>query len=199
MLGSPKASASASTRLHTAARLIKLLLLGALAWSLGSTSVAAYDDQAGISVSAGYGHIEVDSAYGADGASLSLGGNYGLGDTFTLRGGVGYALHPAAGDREGLHLGLVQAEILYTLDLLQFVPFFGIGADLMISAPMASEGVFTDAGGHLVVGGDYWLNREWIVGLDLRAIYLPVSFDGANANPVYVSASLRLSRQFELF
>jgi len=55
-----------------------------------------------------------------------------------------------------------------------------------------------ELGLHVVLGADYLLSREWVIGLDVRPHFLPLTVAEGRLEPVYITANLRLSYLFEL-
>lgn len=166
---------------------VALLLTSVL---VSVSAVKAYDDQASIDVAAGYSHVPAGTGLPSPGALLSLGGGYGLGDMFVLRGSLGYALHLDADQRASV--GRARVEMAYALDVLSVVPFFGLGGGAYL---YDVDGVTVAPSGHALAGLDVLLTREWNMGLDLRMGFLLTSTDTF----AVTEAELRLSRMFELF
>jgi hypothetical protein len=153
---------------------------------LDSRPAFAYEDQATLGLGLGYAH-----AFGlspAPGAAVALSASLGLGQTLTARALAGYALHPA---RRPLHVGLAGAELLYVIDVIELVPWFGLGADGVLRA-QAGE-LEPELAAHAVLGLDYLVSRELTLSLELRPYVLLTDLDG---EPVYgaviVSASWML-------
>lgn len=171
----------------------RFCLLFAAVWVLsGPAGVRAYEEHASLDMGLGYSLL-VGSAYPLrHGAAAELGAGIGLSEHTVLRGNLGYAtlLHHS----EIEPIGRLRVEGLYLLDVLQVVPFFGIGATATTAAESVAR-VPLRAGGHLVLGVDYLLTRSWVFGVDLRSALL---FEGARLRSA-TDLSLRLSRMFETF
>ncbi len=167
-------------------------LIAALAWQLlVSPSAHAYEDQASLDGALGYVLLVDPDGDPRQGPGITLGAGLGLSDLGILRADVGYAALFAQGALR--HAGRVRAEGVYLIDVLQFVPFFGLGASLLVT-----EGVDhaqLRPGGHLVFGVDYLVSRTWILGLDVRS---GVLLDGTHALSA-TDVALRVSRLFETF
>jgi hypothetical protein len=165
-----------------------------LACAAAAVPARAYEDQLTFDVTAGYGNVPLDGALPTHGALLGVAGSLGLDDAFSLRAQVSYGFHPSAA--EDFHLLIGGAEVIYLLDILEVVPFGGLGLDALGTSRGGRVGV--DFGAHIVLGVDYLLSREMLIGLDLRSYYLPlnVSFDAID--PIYLSANLRLSWIFDM-
>jgi hypothetical protein len=123
-------------------------------------------------------------------ASLDVGAALGLSDMFVLRGAVGYAgLFEAGVQAQG---GRARAELAYLIDVLRWVPYFGVGASLWLHD---HDGLQVRPAGHVLFGLDFLYNRTWTLGIDLRTglILEPEGLSSAS------EAQLRLSRMFDLF
>ena len=147
---------------------------------------AAYEDQATLGVGLGYAH-----AFGVDpasGAMLALSGSVGLGETLAARALLGYALHPSD---EPLHVGVAGAELVYLIDVIELVPWFGLGADAVLRA-RAGE-LRPELAAHAVLGLDYLVSRALTLTLELRPYVMLTDLDGAPAyGAVIVSATWML-------
>lgn len=167
-----------------------IVLLGLCAHAFGAVShVRAYDDQASAEIALGYVHVAPDGPLPAAGTELTLGAGYGLGDMFVLRSSLGYGLQIESARR--VSVGRARVEVAYLLDVLSFVPFFGGGASALL---FSSDGFEVAPAGHLLVGGDWLITREWTAGLDVRIGMFAVSRDVFSAT----EAQLRLTRMFDL-
>ena len=161
---------------------------------LSPTSAYAYEEQLTLGVDLGYGGVLANDALPAHGLSFGFGGSWGLNDAWTVRGHLGWSYHP--GDPV-LHVGILGAEVLYVVDILTWVPFVGLGLDGIGTVVDGSFGM--DLGAHAVVGLDYVINRDWIVGTDIRAYVLPFELAENGVDPVYLTATLRVSKVFALY
>jgi len=166
------------------------------AWLLESGRARAYEEQASLDAALGYALV-VDDEVSAQGASVELGASWGLSDTYVARANVGYAslVEETYAGRAVQHLGRLRVEALYLLDVLEVVPFLGLGASLT-NSPDDSAQLPVRVGGHLVFGVDYLVSRSWIVGLDVRAALL---FEGNGQMLNATDVALRVSRMFETF
>jgi hypothetical protein len=176
------------------ARYRKAFCLG-LALALGlatSGSARAYEDQASLDLALGYTLLLDSNTLPEQGVALDLGGSFGISDIAIVRGLAGYA---PLFDGEGIaHAGRLRVEALYLVDVLQFVPFFGLGANLLL-ADDRTDTLLLRPGGHIVLGADYLISRSLTIGLDVRTGVALERGEVMNNTDV----SLRLSRMFETF
>jgi hypothetical protein len=160
------------------------MLGGALLCCLSSPGrVYAYEDQQTIGVGAGYAHSISDTAP-ASGARLELSASIGLSLAWTARARLSYALHP---DADPLHVGMATVELLYIIDVLEFVPYFGAGTSGLVSA--RNDGVHAYPAVHAVLGVDYLMSRELTFELDVSAHALLTALD---TDPLYLTATVSL-------
>jgi hypothetical protein len=156
--------------------------------------VSAYEDQGTLGVEAGYGVVVItDTTLPQHGALFGLELGFGLGDQFTVRAHADYGYHPG---EDEMHLVLFGAEVLYLLDIVQVVPYFGLGIDGIATVYQDAAGL--ELGFHLTVGVEYLLSRHWLVGLDVRPHFLPITLAEGRVDPVYIAATLRVSWLFDL-
>ena len=168
-------------------------LLGALV-TCSPQGAAAYEDQTLLGLDLSYVLTTSAGPLPAHGLGLGATLGWGLDDTLTLQGRLGYALQPAA---TSAHLLEASVELVYMLDVLQLVPFFGLGLD---AVGFVRDGEFALAPlGHLLVGLDYLIDREWVAGLDLRAHLRPHAFAEPDPGPFLLTIGLRISRVFDRF
>ncbi len=149
----------------------------------------AYEDQLTLGLGLGYA-VVVTNGLPPHGALAELSASVGLDDTWTVRANLSYAFHPG---HDPMHVGLVGAELIYMVDVLEVVPFFGLGVDAIGTLYQGAAGV--DAAAHAIVGVDYLAAREWLVGLDIRPYVLLTRL---STDPVYFTASARFSLVFDL-
>jgi hypothetical protein len=95
-----------------------------------------------------------------------------------------------------LHRASIGAELVYLIDILEVVPFLGLGIDAPISV-LGSE-VWADFAGHAVVGVDWLLAREWSIGLELRPYVLFTALSRTSGDPVWLTAVARFQYLFEI-
>lgn len=143
-----------------------LALLGLLT-GLTTTTAHAYEDQWGLSVTTGYQLTGSRDAH-RSGATVGAIADYGLGEVWTARARADYGFAPAAQGAPNLHTGSLAAELVYVLDILTAVPYFGLGAGAILFSDQGERALRPEI--HVVAGLDYLLDREWSVGLDLRVL-----------------------------
>jgi hypothetical protein len=159
--------------------------------SLGlSTSVRAYEDQLSLGVGGGYANAAAEASEEAHGGLLLAEIGYGPSDIWTLRGVAGAAHHPGAAAFTRLMLG---PELLYLIDVFEWVPYFGGG--FMALATLSSASDAFDVAVHPVVGIDYLWSREVVVGAALRPVFVLTS---AGEVPMYFTGSLTVSWLLDL-
>lgn len=176
--------ASVRSAVALAAVLASLVLAG---------EARAYEDKLTFGVEAGYGLVAVPSALPEHGVLVGISSSIGLNDIWSLRGHIDYGYHPAG---EPLHVLVLGAEILYLLDVVQFVPYFGLGIDGLGTYYEDQAGL--ELGAHAVLGIEYLLSRDQLIGFDLRPHVLPLSVNRELLEPVYITATLRFSFVFDL-
>lgn len=165
-------------------------LLVVLLW-MAPAGARAYEEQLTVGVDAGYALASFDGA--THGLTVGVDGSVGLGDLFSLRARAGYGLHP---EDPTTHVAMAGAEVVYLLDVLEWVPYFGVGVDGFVTA--RDGDTRGDLGLHAVVGLDWLASRDWLLGLDIRPYLLPLAFDDAPLDPVYLTVTLRASLIFDL-
>lgn len=144
-----------------------LALSAALATCLIAPTARAYEDRAALGVEAGYG-VRVAAPEHAFVAGLDVG--FGLSDTWELRIDAAYAFHP-----DTLHRVRGSLEVLYLVDILQVVPYLGLGTGILVSV-LPTE-VRPDFEVHAVVGFDVLLDRALVLGLAVRPVLVPTWID----------------------
>jgi len=160
-------------------------------WELASTA-RAYEDTVTVGLDAGLG-LAVSSDFTMGAPQLGLSSTWGINDAFTLGGRVAYGWHP---DSPDAHVVVGGIEVVYLLDILEVVPFFGLGTDAF--AVMRGGSRSPDWALHAVVGLDWLIDRRWILGFDFRAYFLPLDLE-SSLDPVYLAFGLRVSMAFEIY
>ena len=153
---------------------------GALLWlGLTAAPARAYEDQLTLGAGVGYGY-SASSEWPRHAALFDLSASIGLSPTLALRGHAGYGWHPAESPLHGAILG---AELLYLIDVVEVVPYFGIGVS---GVARIRDGDFhAAAAAQLALGIDYHLSRDLALELDLRPYLL---FTDLDREPLFLSA-----------
>lgn len=160
---------------------------------LGGGTALAYEDRITLGAELGAGFFAGDASGNVAGALGGVDVSVGLNDVWSLRTHVAVAIHPGDATRG---VGLIGTELLYNIDVVRWVPFFGAGLDAFIVH--GSGATAGDAAVHAVAGLDYLLSRDLLVGLDARVHVLPFAFDEDAFEPVYFTVSLRMELLFDL-
>jgi hypothetical protein len=162
--------------------------------SLALPKVArAYEDRGSVGLELGYGVVVItDTDLPQHGVLGGVEGSIGIWDVLVVRAHAAYAFHP--GD-DPLHVVLFGAELLYLVDIVQVVPFFGLGID-GITTIWTNE-VALELGAHLTVGAEYLVSRDIAIGIDVRPHFLPIHFTEGRTEPVYITVNARLSYLFD--
>jgi hypothetical protein len=155
-----------------------------LCWLVGTlacTQVArAYEDQLTLGLGAGYAHAASD-VLPRHGALFEASASVGLDPMWSLRGRGSYAWHP---ERTGMHVAMLGSDVLYLIDVLEIVPYFGVGAGGMARFWESDSRV--DAEVHLVAGLDYLLSRDVALEFEIRPHLLVTDREG---DPFYFAAA----------
>jgi hypothetical protein len=170
-------------------RVVSAVLLS-LVWGLvAASSAAAYEDKITLGAGVGYA-LAPASAAAPHGLAFDAHAGLGLGVEWQLRGALTYAHHPA--ERAAVHVGLARAELVYLVDIVDFVPFGGLGLGARwIDAGGSSA---ADFAAHAVLGLAYWLSFDALLELDVRAHVLP---DRLSTDAVYLVSALSFVWAFE--
>jgi hypothetical protein len=151
-----------------------------LGMSLAS-SAHAYEDQLGLAAGVGYAYAtRSDSSH--HGAYVQLEASLGLSSTWSLRGALGFSHHPAA---PRLSQGSLGVEAVYMVDVLEVVPYAGVGVDALAS--FTSADTQFAVGAHPVVGIDWLLDRNFLLGVSARPIFVLSAWD---RGPLYLSTAI---------
>jgi hypothetical protein len=172
-------------------RFFAALLVACSVWAAGS-SAKAYEDQASVDTELAYVHAFAPDSKALDGVAVGVGASLGMSDTLTLRGQFMWAFHPS--DEPLVSAIWLSAELIYVLDVLEWVPYFGAGID---GAAFLQSGrdVVTETGVHPVVGFDYLISRELTFGMQVKPVVL---FSAIDELPVYLQAGVTLSFLFDI-
>lgn len=162
--------------------------------SLSPGVARAYEDQLGLSVTAGYVGITADTPYPPHALAVGVGVGVGLDDTWELRAHLDYAYHV-----EGMHRAIASVDLVYLVDVLSVVPYLGLSAggalsvleDPLLASPLVGDDrVRGDLRLGIVLGLDVLLSREAAIGLELRPGAYVTDFD---RSPIELGASIRLT------
>ena len=151
----------------------------------------AYEDQATLGVDVGYAHATA-KAWPHAGAVLGIEASLGLDDIWTVRAFASYSLHPAA---QSLSMASLGGELLYLVDVLEWVPYFGAGVTALGSWFGFKDGLHIDCAVHPVVGLDWLVSRDLALGVVVRPEFLITAWDH---EPLYLSAALSASLLLDL-
>lgn len=163
--------------------------LGMLLAAALPSSARAYEDQLSVGVGLGYAYAtRSDSSH--HGGYVNLEASLGLSPTWSLRGLLGFGHHPA---QPRLSEAVLGVEALYLVDVLEFVPYAGLGVDGLLS--ITARDVQTALGAHPVVGVDWLLDRSFLLGLCARPIFVVSDLE---RGPLYVSVSLNATWLLDL-
>ena len=168
-------------------------ILASLAASVCLPSPAgAYEDEATLGLAIGYAGFPGSDSLPVHGVDLALSAGGGFGDAWSLQGFVRYDRFPS---QRPLQLGIAGLETVYALDIVRFVPLFGVGLDgLLTVRERAARGDFAL---HALIGVDYLIDQRWIIGADVRGYWVATSA-GSPLDPFIVTAGGRVSVRFGL-
>jgi hypothetical protein len=153
------------------------------------SNAAAYDNQ--ITLGGDFGFAERFADKGPHhGGMFSLVSSVGLDDIWTVRGRFSYSVHEGP---DLLSAFFLSAELLYLVDIFEFVPFFGGGPDGVATLYKGKAEV--DAALHAVVGVDYLFSRKVIVGLEVRPLFF---LTGIKTHLAYLSVDATVSYGFDM-
>ncbi len=175
-------------RLPVATGLVLAVCLGA-----APSHASAYDQQWTLGIDAGYGAVLFDTPLPRHGIAFGADASIGLNDIWSLRARIGWAVHPGAST---LHVASFGAELLYLVDVVEVVPYFGAGLDAIATIYEGRLGV--EPAVHAVIGAEYLVSRAWLLGLDVRPYLLPLSLSDTGLSPAYLTITLRASLMFDL-
>lgn len=161
-------------------RLATVLALTAT-WAASPGSARAYEEAVTLGPAVGYAFVATDVDLPRHGPALGFQSSFGLNDVWSLRGTFLYALHPDA--EAHLHVGVLAAEVLYLLDVVQLVAYGGLGLGGIGTILDGAFGV--DPAIHAVIGLQYFVQRNLLVGFDVRPYVLPLSLNDRGVDPVY--------------
>ena len=150
-------------------------------WACLPSPAHAYEDQFTLAVGVGYAHVLDHDATHMAGVAGDVSGSLGLGEAWAFRVRAGYSGHPGA---PGASLFSGAGELLYVVDIVDWVPYVGLGAGVLVGARASDAGAWPSA--HVVAGCDYLLSRSFALELDLRAAFVAPDLPA----PTYFTALL---------
>jgi hypothetical protein len=156
-------------------------LLGAAICFLVPRAAHAYEDQQTLGLGVGYANV-VSSTLPAHGVCVDLSASSGLNASWTARARLTYGWHP---DLVPLHVGMAAAELLYMIDILEFVPYFGAGAGVV--GHVRAHTLTAYPAVHAFAGVDYLLSRALALELEVRSQAL---LSALQTHPLYLTATL---------
>lgn len=168
-------------------------IIGSLAlWASLPAPSRAYEDQAILGLAVGYAGIPGSDTLPRNGVDVALSAGGGFGEAWSLQGLLSYNLLP---NGRSLHLGVAGIETVYALDILRFVPLFGLGVDGLLSVrDRSSRGDFAL---HALLGFDYLINPRWLIGADVRGFWVATHAQSP-LDPFILTAAARVGVRFDL-
>jgi hypothetical protein len=144
-------------------------MIGCVMWlSVVCAPAQAYEDQVTLGVGLGYAYA-TRSDQPHHGATVTAFTTLGLGPSWSARGLFSYGLHPAQASRSRLDLA---AELLYLIDVVELVPYVGAGIDALGTWTEGGPSFRPDFALHPVVGADWLVSRDLLIGLDVRPLFV---------------------------
>lgn len=168
------------------------MLLGLALWLSATSSARAYEDQASLDLALGYAAVVKGVELHPHLGSADIGASLGIRDFLVLRAALGYGVLPER-KRKTQQAVRARIELAYLVDVLKWVPFFGLGIGVW-GVQRPGEFSFYPAG-HGVLGLDWLVTRAWTLGVDVR---LGMLLEG-RALRSWNEGQLRLGYMFELF
>jgi len=149
----------------------------------------AGEEELVLAPSLGYSVIRVGDGYGHGGV-VYLDADYGLSDSWALRGTGHYCAHYVSGDPGGLlSVGGLGFGVLYTFDVLKVVPYASLTAGA-VALGGADQGLRWNAEISVGVGLDYLVSRSFSVGFEVRYQLL---IPDVTRYPFFLGVALRLA------
>lgn len=167
--------------------------IGACGALLVPSRASAYEGQLTLGAEVGYAQVLGQTDLSRRAVTVGAASSIGINDVISLRGRLAYGYHPAG---DSVHVGVGGVEALYLVDVLEVVPYFGLGAGAIFTARDAGYGI--DVAGHGVIGLEWLASWDWLLGIDVRPYVLPLHLNEAGVEPVYFTVSVRASLIFDL-
>ena len=163
---------------------------------------SAYEGQNTLEGGAAYTAMPGDNgAQHFMGIDLAVG--FGLGDAWSLRVSGAFAMGLVSDHQAADALARVGVEAIYLVDIVQLVPYLGVGiaAELLIGDDVSPHSaVASSLALHpallAVVGLDYLLNRSIFIGAAYRMGWLPLYSERAGS-PLHHSVDLRVGWRWD--
>lgn len=174
---------------HTPAVLGRALAFVALALTALPPVAHAYDRQLTLDAAVGWGVAPVLDAPN-HGPTVAIGTAIGFAEAWGIGLHAGWSVHPAFNGGETFHLGFAGIEGLYYIDILEVVPFFGVGVDVLPTFDESTSSWSADVAAHLRASLDYLVSREVAIGVDIRPYVL---LSALSTDPVYLTFLARFS------
>lgn len=168
------------------------MLLGLFLCAIPASHARAYEEQVSVDLALGYAGIAKSKTLNSSLGSVDVGAALGISDFLVLRAALGYGVL-AESKTKTQHALRGRLEGAYLVDVLKWVPFFGLG--------VGAWGVWTGGDltfrptGHLLVGFDWLATRQLTLGVDVRIGMLLESGDLVS----WTEGQLRASWLFDLF
>jgi hypothetical protein len=163
---------------------------------LAPRAAHAFERSQGFGLDAGLAVLSVGGEAAETGISFGLHYSIALNDQFDFVAEAGGAVvdldpivAPMAPTNRPSMLWNTDAGVIYKLDIVQFVPYFGalVGGYVLNGGSLPAAQV--QPGVELAVGADYLLSRKWAVGLAIREHLL---FTDMGDYPSYLTVTGRL-------
>jgi hypothetical protein len=151
------------------------------------TGALAYEDQLAVGLDVGYADVATTRVGAGFGGGPHA--KIGLDDTWNLYAAGFYSYHPG----ETLHVATLGAGVEYVFDVLQWIPWGGLGAEVLWAAQGDEQGA--EGGIQAALGLDYLASRSYSVGIVLRGHTILSALD---TFPLYGTLALRGSLDFDL-
>lgn len=173
----------------------------ALAVALGAllftpATAHAWERSQGFGLDAGLAVLSVSGQAAELGVSYGLHYSLRLTDQFDLVGEAGGSIvdfdpivAPMAPTNRPAMIWDADVGVVYKLDVVQFVPYFGVlaGGHVLTGGSLPSPTILP--GAELAVGADYLLTRRWAIGLAIREHFL---FTDLGDYPSYLTVTGRV-------
>jgi hypothetical protein len=179
--------------------------LAFLPFALAATCFAASDARA----SEGVKHLGVQAGFaaveGGDGKFPGFGG--AITGRWDLTDAWAIALNATATNNQVAATGgrswvfSQAAGVVYTLDVIQFVPYIGLYAGVYETTGGGVPKTEVKLGGQVALGIDWMASRSWTFGLELRQHVLPgdVLKNSSTLTPFYTTAFVKAEYAFGWF